>query len=146
MAEENVAKTYDSITDVNKKPTVVPHIMYSVEWDTLLTWIGKSDPNYLTDSSGKGNYSGTIINSGSNSNYEVNNIYDLAGNCSEWTKENYGSHTARVFSMKNNIHRGGSYSTDTSLQKPIIREIAYNRGSTGPALANVTYRIFLYLQ
>lgn len=50
--------------------------------------IGNS--NFTTDSNSSswGNYSSkSIIDTGSNTTYEANGIYDLAGNCWEWTQE-----------------------------------------------------------
>ena len=45
---------------------------------------------YTYDSTGKGNYgngNGSLLATGSNESYAVNNIYDMAGNLWDWTIE-----------------------------------------------------------
>lgn len=70
-------------------------LCYGVQWDAVLRWINKDySINYiLKDSTGKGNYdtNGNLIKAGNNENYQIKNIYDLAGNVSEWTMESYGT-------------------------------------------------------
>lgn len=59
-------------------------------WDTTLQWITNTvDATYATNSTGKGNYSGSIAVTSSNNNtaYSKNNIYDMAGNVFEFTTE-----------------------------------------------------------
>ena len=59
-------------------------------WDTTLQWITTTtDISYAEKSKNKGNNSGTIAVTSSNLNrfYSKNNIYDMAGNISEWTAE-----------------------------------------------------------
>ena len=57
--------------------------------------------SYVADSTGKGNYDedentnswrGRVTVTGSSENYAVKNIYDLAGNVAEWTKEAYSTY------------------------------------------------------
>ena len=78
-------------------------LCYGVQWDAAMRWISKDSllKGILTDSTDKGNYdtTGNIIKTGSNENYEIKNIYDIAGNVSEWTMESYG--------MNEKIARGG---------------------------------------
>ena len=67
-------------------------LCYGVQWDAIMRWFNKDTicRNYLTQSSGKGNYSlSDIIKTGSNESYQIKNIYDIAGNVSEWTMETY---------------------------------------------------------
>lgn len=70
-------------------------LCYGVQWDAVLRWINKDySINYiLKDSTGKGNYdtNGNLIKAGNDENYQIKNIYDLAGNVSEWTMESYGT-------------------------------------------------------
>ena len=73
---------------------VTSTLIYGIQWDAIMAWI---DPAYKTstcaedsfvrNSQTRGNYSGNIALSGSNENYKVKNIYDLAGNVMEWTME-----------------------------------------------------------
>ena len=61
-----------------------------------------AEDSFVRDSSGKGWYNQDApTTTGSNANYAVKNIYDLAGNVYEWTMEAYNS-TCRV-------SRGGGY-------------------------------------
>ena len=89
-------------------------------WDQVCKFISTAkdangDTISLTDSSKYGNYrnalapantgnyeSNTKKNTGSNEAWKTNNIYDLAGNCMEWTQE-ANSNSSRAF-------RGGRYS------------------------------------
>ena len=87
---------YSGKTEYGVKSTLI----YGVQWDAIMLWI---DPLYKTgtcntttsfvaNSSGKGYFNKddpTVT--GSNDNYSVNNIYDLAGNLFEWTMESYNS-------------------------------------------------------
>ena len=70
-------------------------MIWGCQWDATLKWfLESSDPEvveYVTDSADKGNYYGTNesqpIATGSNNDYSVNNIYDMAGNVWDWTLE-----------------------------------------------------------
>ena len=58
--------------------------------------------NYIQDSTGMGHHDTSApTTTGSNVNYAVNNIYDLAGNVFEWTMESYYTDCR--------ISRGGIY-------------------------------------
>ena len=98
-------------TDINKKnwyemyqkcKTVVEEsetikgttsMIWGCQWDATLKWFLESSDSevveYITDSTGKGNYSGRLLTNGtgSNDNYSVNKIYDMAGNIEDWTLE-----------------------------------------------------------
>ena len=91
--EGAVAKSKGMYTDKSKYD-VTSTLIYGVQWDAIMAWI---DPNYKTsscqdnsfvkNSSEKGNFSGSVVTSGSSDVYRVNNIYDLSGNAWEWTME-----------------------------------------------------------
>ena len=103
-------------------------MIYGVQWDAVCDWLEQSGFNTDTDSSSWGNYnSGSKIDTGSNSTYEANGIFDLAGNCWEWTQEAYftGSRVKRAgyynvsgsvgaASDRGNSHPNGSYSGGSS--------------------------------
>ena len=69
-------------------------MIWGSQWDATLNWFLTSENEetvtYVTDSTGKGNYTGTqgetdtLIATGSNDNYQANNIYDMAGNIYDW--------------------------------------------------------------
>ena len=91
-------------------------LCYGVQWDAVMRWINKDSilTPYLTNSTEKGNYgTNNPIPTGSNENYKMKNIYDMAGNVWEWTME--------AFHTDSRVNRGGFY---------------FNTGSAYP----VTYR------
>lgn len=73
---------------------VTSTLVYGVQWDAVMKWISedKDLKGYLIDSTGKGNYSDSNstnnpAKTGEVNTYQMKNIYDLAGNVSEWTME-----------------------------------------------------------
>ena len=77
-------------------------MIYGNQWDEVMSWLKTtkfaSDPSKVDSNSRSwGNYeystgaaktgSGTKRTSGYNEAWQANNIYDLAGNCMEWTQE-----------------------------------------------------------
>ena len=106
-----VEKVKEMYTD-KEKYGVTSTLIYGIQWDAIMTWI---DPEYknedgtlynkgsfVANSTDKGYYNQlSPTTTGSNANYAVKNIYDLAGNVYEWTMEAYDS-TGRV-------SRGGHY-------------------------------------
>ena len=129
--------------------SVTSTLIYGVQWDAIMQWI---DPKYqnedgtltsfVADSTGKGNYSedentnpwkGNLITTGASADYAVKNIYDLAGNVSEWTMECYDTFER--------ISRGGCY-YNTGFQFPVS-----NCGDISQAFRNdvIGFRIAFYL-
>ena len=86
---------------------VTSTLVYGVQWDAVMRWLSRGtaeEQGWLTDSAGKGNYSGTLNETtGSDDNYQMKHIYDLAGNVFEWTME------AR--NNNNRVCRGGDYNS-----------------------------------
>ena len=74
---------------------VTSTLVYGVQWDAVMRWLSrgtKEEQGWLTNCTGKGNYydNDNTINlakTGSNDNYQMKHIYDLAGNVEEWTME-----------------------------------------------------------
>ena len=92
----------------NEYTTVESTLVYGVQWDAIMRWM-QNVPNltggkYVQDSTGMGWYSGVSGNSthqtgidvGSNKSNCVKNIYDLAGNVSEWTMEAYNVYNTNL--------------------------------------------------
>ena len=94
---------------VQGKKNVKSTMIYGVQWDATMEWLKKTifkdDPSKVdTDSSSWGNYndstesakidgkSGSKQNTGFSEYWKANNIYDLAGNCYEWTQEAYSTY------------------------------------------------------
>ena len=72
-------------------------MIWGCQWDACLRWFQTSKEegvkNFPTNCEGKANYKGTqgdediLIPTGTNNDYRVNNIYDMAGNANDWTME-----------------------------------------------------------
>ena len=120
----------DAITKcANYNSTLHSHLMYGIEWDSILNWLngnatissstsGQTKTMELADlqtnSCSWGNYDNSTGDAETNSggNYQqttgkseywkANNIYDLAGNVYEWTQERYSTETDRA-------SRGGNF-------------------------------------
>ena len=70
--------------------TGTSRMIWGCQWDEVCKFINeRGDKKDLTDSSSYGNYSGNggKNNTGATAKAITNNIYDLAGNCWEWTQE-----------------------------------------------------------
>ena len=114
-----VYKSQQMYTD-KEKYGVTSTLIYGVQWDAIMQWVDSEYKNedgklyeknsYIANSTDKGNYSGIVASTGSNENYVVKNIYDLAGNVFEWTME------AGLGNQK--ILRGGAYS-DNGTKEPM---------------------------
>ena len=87
---------------IKANENVATSMIWGCQWDATLRWMQTSTDsevaNFPTDSTGKGNIDtsgpngSAPIATGSNSNYEVNNIYDMAGNVFEETLEANDTH------------------------------------------------------
>ena len=122
-------------------------LIYGVQWDAIMRWMKdienssatKTAPKnkYILDSTGKGNYldadnTNNPAPTGTN-NYEVKNIFDMAGNVWEWTMEAYDTN-GRVI-------RGGNYNYSGSDIPASIRGNSY----PGDSYGDVGFRVTLYL-
>lgn len=65
----------------NINNTINSHLIYGAEWDETLEWIGHE---YAINTAEYRN--NTLNNTGEKSNTHIKNIYDLSGNCREWTQ------------------------------------------------------------
>ena len=127
---------------------VKTQMIWGIQWDVACDFIAnKGDQKNIKDSSTWGNYSnynmannytegtagyeknaGSKQNTGSSENWKANNIYDLAGNCNEWTQEaDYANYRA---------DRGGVYIGNGSFGP------ASNRGNNNPDVSSNGYRRF----
>ena len=94
---------------------------------------GGDKKTYTYDSTGKGNYSGPRKATGSDPEYAVNNIYDMAGNISDWTIE--ADHT------NYRVVRGGKYNDNASFSPASVR----NDNSPAGSISNRGSRLALYM-
>ena len=121
----NWYNSYKKCKELKASNKVEARMIWGCQWDVTCNFIAnKGDKKSITDSSSWGNYDGTSVkaddgttelkasgtraklNTGKTTFTMANNIYDLAGNCSEWTQE--ASYT------KYRAYRGGFYGHDGS--------------------------------
>lgn len=130
----NWYKFYKACRDIEGSSNyVVTTMIFGCQWDQVCKFISTAkvdgEPISLTDSRKYGNYSnsqapantGNYVqyqkqNTGSNEAWKTNNIYDLAGNYSEWTQEAVTTITR--------VHRGGHLASDGA-QAPVTRRGSY---------------------
>ena len=145
LTNKNWYNLYAKCKTFGDESTRYSRMIWGCQWDQVCKFISTAkDKNgqtiSLSDSTSYGNYWNSEnspqdkINTGSNDNYKTNNIYDLAGNCSEWTQEagyTYGR-----------ACRGGSYD-----YRGDSGPVAY-RGNYGPTYTgiDVSSRPVLYLK
>lgn len=138
LSRDFVKTTY---TNKGKAVGVNSTLVYGVQWDATLRFF--NDEDYFKNSTGKGWYEDnyaignpnhlTGINIDTIASNKVKNIYDMAGNVSEWTMEAYSSY--------DRVYRGGSYQNDGN-NLPVS-----HRFDESPFLKSVGigFRVALYL-
>lgn len=125
--------------------SVVSTLCYGVQWDAVMNLV--SDVNYnITDSKSWGNYwdstgdastnSGSLQVCGKNEVWKAKNIYDLAGNVTEWTMEYF-------LTNKQRLTRGGTYDNFGNNDTVSSRGGGY---SWNLAFDSVGFRVTLYLK
>lgn len=123
-----VSKNMISEEETGAKSTLIT----GEAWDTTLKWLTLVDSSYYKYALNKGNYTGTIRETGY---YKKNNIYDMAGNIEEWTTEN-----ATVGTTKYVVARGGRYNN-----KSVNWPTAYRDNlSTTTSNALAGFRVIMY--
>jgi len=97
-------------------------MIWGCQWDVTCDFIAnKGEQKSIRYSSSWGNYSDSTTpantgnyekkikkNTGSNEYWKANNIYDLAGNCFEWTQEVYST-VSRAYRGSNCLSSGSIY-------------------------------------
>ena len=118
LTGENWYALYKKCTELNASNAVKARMIYGIQWDLACDFISKKgEQKSITNSTTWGNYSNSTGNAavmdgetkkygskqvtGYSEYWKANNIYDLAGNCYEWTQEGISTN-ARGF-------RGGCY-------------------------------------
>ena len=106
LTKTNWYNLYKKCTELNASEKVEARMIWGCQWDVTCNFIAnKGEQKSITDSSSWGNYKGTSVkandrttvlkasgdeqklNTGVTTFTMANNIYDLAGNCWEWTQE-----------------------------------------------------------
>ena len=125
LTKTNWYNLYKKCTELQASDKVKTQMIWGCQWDVTMNWLissgAKTSDEVNKDSSTWGNYNnynaannytegtaGYEKNAGSSENWKANNIYDLAGNCWEWTQEadNTNSRACRGGNSGNN---GSSY-------------------------------------
>ena len=146
LTNTNWYNLYAKCKTFGDESTTYSRMIWGCQWDQVCKFISTAkDKNgqtiSLSNSTKYGNYKNSEnstqnkINTGSNDNYNTNNIYDLAGNCLEWTQEAYYTDFR--------AYRGGRYDYGGD-NNPVTY-----RGSNGPDSSDndsVSYRPVLYLK
>lgn len=129
----NRISEYGLSSDLTNNTGVISTLVYGRQWDMALKFIEKDYPEYPLSSKDNGNYdSDSLSHSGSNNMYKMKNIYDMAGNLSEWTmevNEDYG------------VARGGSFSTLVDVTSAASREYNINTNY----IYQYGFRVALYI-
>ena len=135
----------------NEYKTVTTSVVYGVQWDSMLRFV-VSDVNNVNNSIRWGNYSTSELNytdvngnsyikkngevrllkTGASEETKAKNIYDIAGNAYEWTKEATGRGVRIV--------RGGSYVVN--IGQLAAARYAYNTTTANNAIG---FRISFYI-
>ena len=127
---------YKKCTTLNASDKVESKMIWGIQWDLACDFISKKgEQKSITNSTEWGNYSNSAGNAavmdgttkkygskqvtGFSEYWKANNIYDLAGNCWEWTQEAYNTYGHTI--------RGGTYGIS---------------GSTNPAYYRYYYSIY----
>ena len=126
LTSTNWYNLYKKCTELKASDKVKTQMIWGCQWDVTMNWLissgAKTSNEVNKDSRSWGNYSdskenakvtvteedgtttnkyGRKQNTGYSEYWKANNIYDLAGNCSEWTQE--ASYTS------SRANRGGGY-------------------------------------
>ena len=136
IGSQNWYKMYQKCkTVVEESETIkgTTSMIWGCQWDATLKWFLESeDPEvveYVTDSTGKGNYAGTqgdtnkVIPTGSNDDYSVNKIYDMAGNVYDWTLEALLTYNRVV---RGSFYRSSGSSTPASSRSSNSSGLSYS--------------------
>ena len=132
-----LSKKFDTI---NGYTSVSSTLIYGVQWDAIMNFIdpdystveGCEETSFVRDSTGRGNYTGNVLVTGSDQNYMIKNIYDLAGNVREWTME---------ASEEKRVNRGG-YRSTTGYNNPASDRY---RDNPDAKYKDIGFRIALYI-
>lgn len=137
IKDNNWYELYNACRNLIKADRVKTTMIYGCQWDRICQWLieteAKSESEVDIDSNSWGNFSGEIKETGSDSRYRVNNIYDFAGNVDEWTQEaNSVSRTLR-----------GGTAKESSINFP-----ASGRSHDSPirSTGNNTTRVIMYIK
>ena len=148
LTGENWYALYKKCTELNASNAVKARMIYGIQWDLACDFISKKgEQKGIRKSKDWGNYINSTDNAavtvtengaevqkygslqvtGYSEFWKANNIYDLAGNCYEWTQE--------ASSSGSRSYRGGHYNYDGG-NFPVSSRAVANAGGTGSEIRN----------
>ncbi len=138
LTETNWYNLYKKCKELNASNKVETRMIWGCQWDVTMNWLissgAKTSDEVNKDSGSWGNYYDTSVKAddgtteikaieedsklrtGVTTFTMANNIYDLAGNCSEWTQE--------AGNISNRATRGGCYSNSGS-DRPASKRLSH---------------------
>ena len=127
---------------------VKSHLVFGAEYDSVLEWFleshARTKKEIVNDSSQWGRYRNSdplnsldVIETGSSERYCTNNIYDFAGNVSEWTQEQYEE--------SHHVTRGGNCYLNGYAYSVFYRNVYFGIPSNAKDLYT-GFRIALYIK
>ena len=152
LVYKNWYKLYKKCTTLNASEKVESKMIWGIQWDLACDFISKKgEQKSITDSTAWGNHSDSTGNAavmdgeepeygfkqvtGFSEYWKANNIYDLAGNCWEWTQEAcdtygragrggdcYGKGSTYPASYRDDVSAKSSYDFYTSRPTLIIKK------------------------
>ena len=154
LTNTNWYNLYKKCKELNASDKVETRMIWGCQWDVTMNWLissgAKTSNEVNTDSSSWGNYKETSVkaddgktelkasgtkeklNTGKTTFTMANNIYDLAGNCFEWTQEANNTDSRAC--------RGGDYFGSFGSSKPASSRFGdYPGGSDSGALRFSSY-------
>ena len=137
LTSTNWYDLYKKCTELQASDKVKTQMIWGCQWDVTCNFIAnRGDKKSITDSSSWGNYKNTSVkaddgktelkasgtfgtlNTGETTFTMANNIYDLAGNCYEWTQEALNTNDRAI--------RGGNCGSNGSYDPASCRGIGSN--------------------
>ena len=136
----NWYNSYAKCKGLAKNDKVETRMIYGLQWDATCKWLEERGYN-IRDSKDWGNYSnntatghGKKRNTGFSESWKANNIYDLAGNCFEWSQDAYNDDFR--------AGRGGAWDSEGAGTKVI----SYGSDCPDHRIENVSSRATLFIK
>ena len=125
LTKTNWYALYKICKELKASEKVKTQMIWGCQWDMACNFIAtKGEQKSTINSSSWGNYRNSTEpanegnyeqfvkkNTGSNEAWQANNIYDMAGNCTEWTQEAIGW---------SRVARGGNYANGGDSESPVF--------------------------
>ena len=118
--------------------TMQSNMIWGSQYDAMLNWMLSGEESSKVKTTINGNHNGqNAVNTGTTSTDIINNIYDLEGNCYEWTAEAEAPNDSSF-----RIYRGGAFKGAAEATAG-FREWGYPNRATA---TNMSSRLALYIK